>query len=151
LNLIGEEDSGAQLFHSGRVCAALAYEAEKEAKSTAEKAEKVAKKVKAQEDKLLKKVEAQERALQRQAKKEAKAQAKATKLAEKEAQKTQSKLAGKSKMKSLIVVLPYKKTLIDSARVVSFAEEVEVVPEGRSSNVLLSGRRKIYLPQRYKN
>jgi hypothetical protein len=32
LNLIGEEDSGAPLFHSSRVRAALAHEAEKEAK-----------------------------------------------------------------------------------------------------------------------
>ena len=71
---------------------------------------------------------------------------KAAKLAEKKAQKTRSKLTGKDKMKSLIVVLPYKKTLIDSARIESFAEEIEVVPEGRGSNVLLSRKRNIYLP-----
>jgi hypothetical protein len=151
LNLIGGEDSGAQLFHSWRVHAALAYEAEKEAKATAEKTEKVAKKVKVQENKLLKRVEAQEKALQHHAEKGVKAQAKAAKLAEKKAQKTRFKLTGKDKMKSLIVVLPYKKTLIDSARVESFAEEIEIVPEGRGSNVLLSRKRNIYLPQRYKN
>ncbi|KAN0086761.1 hypothetical protein V8E54_000449 [Elaphomyces granulatus] len=47
LNLLGEEDFGAQLFHSSRVRAALAYEAEKEARVAAEKAEKEAKKAQA--------------------------------------------------------------------------------------------------------
>ena len=92
--------------------------------------------------KLLKKAEAQ---------KKVKAQAKAAKLAEKEAQKTQSKLTGKNKKKSLILVLLYKKTLNDSTRVLSFMEEVEVMPEGRGSNVLLSRKKKIYLPQQLKN
>ena len=96
-------------------------------------------------------MEAQEKALQHHAEKGVKAQAKAAKLAEKKAQKTRFKLTGKDKMKSLIVVLPYKKTLIDSARVESFAEKIEIVPEGRGSNVLLSRKRNIYLPQRYKN
>jgi hypothetical protein len=49
LNLVGEEDQGAQLFHASCVRAALAYEAEKEAKALVEKAEKIAKKVKAVE------------------------------------------------------------------------------------------------------
>jgi hypothetical protein len=44
LNLVVEEDSGAQLFHSSMVQAAKAYAAEKEAKEEAEKAEKEAKK-----------------------------------------------------------------------------------------------------------
>ena len=44
LNLVGEEDSGAQLFYALRVRAALAYKAEKEAVIVAEKAAKDARK-----------------------------------------------------------------------------------------------------------
>ena len=50
LNLVGEEDSGAQLFYSSRVQAALVYEAEKEAKLAVEKAEKASKKAKGAEN-----------------------------------------------------------------------------------------------------
>ena len=45
--MIGEEDSGAQLFHASRVRAALVFEAEKEAKQAAERAENFEKKVQA--------------------------------------------------------------------------------------------------------
>jgi hypothetical protein len=40
LNLLGETDTGAQLFHSSRVLAALAYEVEKNKKAAIEKADK---------------------------------------------------------------------------------------------------------------
>ncbi|TAQ86407.1 hypothetical protein B7494_g5258 [Chlorociboria aeruginascens] len=79
LNLVGEEDSGAQLFHSSRVRAALAFEAEKKAIATADKVEKDARKARALENKQLKEVEVQEKALQRQVDKEIKAQARAIK------------------------------------------------------------------------
>ena len=51
LNLVGEEDTGAQLFHFSRVYAALEYQAAKEAVGQAEKAEKEAKKAQAAENK----------------------------------------------------------------------------------------------------
>ena len=45
LNLVGEEDGGAQLFHANKVRAALAYEAEKEAQVVVELAGKEVRKV----------------------------------------------------------------------------------------------------------
>ena len=88
LNLVGEEDTGAQLFHSSRVYTALEYQSAKEAVGQAEKAEKEAKKAQAAENKQKKKDEAQEKALQRQVDREIKAQKKADKLAAKQAAKS---------------------------------------------------------------
>jgi hypothetical protein len=51
LNLVGEEDLGAQLFYSSRVHAALAYRAEQEALKEVEIAAKLAKKAQAIENK----------------------------------------------------------------------------------------------------
>ena len=105
LNLICEENNGAQIFALSQVHAALEYAATKEARVTAEKAERVAKKVQAAENKQKKKVEDQEKALQRQNEREAKAEVKAKEKAERDAQKNQSKIQKKNGKKSLIIVL----------------------------------------------
>ena len=73
LNLIGEENNGAQIFAPSQVHAALEYAAAKETRTIAEKAEKVAKKVQAAENKQKKKAEAQEKAFECQKEREAKA------------------------------------------------------------------------------
>jgi hypothetical protein len=91
LNLFGEEDQSTQLIHASRICAALIYEAEKEAKAMVERNEKIAKKVKAVENKQRNQLEIQERALQYRLDREAKTQVKAEKLAVKKAQKNQFK------------------------------------------------------------
>jgi hypothetical protein len=65
LNLVGEEDSGARLFHSSQVRAALAFEAEKQAKEAVEKAAKDAKKALIVENRKQREQEAQEKAVQR--------------------------------------------------------------------------------------
>ena len=49
--MVGEEDSGAQLFYSSRVRATLTFKAEKEAKEKAKRAEKDTKKALAVENK----------------------------------------------------------------------------------------------------
>ena len=149
--MVGEEDSSAQLFHASRVHAALAYEAEKEAAVVVEKAAKDAKKAQAIENKQRKEAEAQKKALQCQVDREVKAQAKAEKEAAKEAQKKQLKLPKKNGKKSLIIVLPYKKTSNSSMKVVSFAKEVEVVGEVEGSKMAETRTRKIKLPERFKN
>ena len=41
LNLCGEEDNGALLYHSSRVCVAIVFEAEQEAKEVAERLRKL--------------------------------------------------------------------------------------------------------------
>jgi hypothetical protein len=87
LNLVGEEDTGPQLFHSSRVFVAQGFEAEKQAKVAAEKADKEAKKAQGAENKRKKEQEAKERALQRQVVRDAKAAEAAKKLAAKEAKK----------------------------------------------------------------
>ena len=74
LNLIGEEDFGAQLFHVSRVHAALAFEAEKEAKQAAERAEIFEKKAQAALNKQRKEEEARERVMRCQTKKDMRAQ-----------------------------------------------------------------------------
>ncbi len=150
LNLLGEEDIGAQLFHSSRVYAALEFQAAKEATEQAEKAGKEAKKAQATENKQRKEVEAQEKAVQRRLDREVKAQAKADKLAAKEAIKTQPRVAKRNEKKSLIVVLPYKKASIGSTKAVTFAEHVEVVTEGEGSKIVATRTRTIHLPQRFK-
>ena len=71
--MVGEEDSGAQLFYSSRVRATLTFKAEKEAKEKAERAEKDTKKALAVENKKRKEQEAEERAVQRQIVKDIKA------------------------------------------------------------------------------
>jgi hypothetical protein len=73
LNLISEEDSGAQLFHMSKVCAALAFEAEKEAKQATERTEKFEKKAQAVLNKQRKEEEAQERAMRRHTEKDMRA------------------------------------------------------------------------------
>ena len=135
LNLVGEEDSGAQLFHSSKVQAALAYEAEKEAKLAVEKAEKASKKAKGVENRQRKEEQAKERALQRQVAAEAKAKAKAEKLAAKEARKKALQAKKDSQKKSLIVVLQLKKPSKELIKVVRFEEEVEVVREVGGSHI----------------
>jgi len=151
LNLVGEEDSGAQLFYSSRVQAALVYEAEKEAKLAVEKAEKASKKAKGAENRQRKEEQAQERALQRQVATEARAKAKAEKLATKEARKEALRAKKDSQKKSLIVVLQLKRPSKELTKVVRFIEEVEVVGEVRGSHVRETRTRAISLLQRYKN
>jgi len=151
LNLVGEEDSGAQLFYSSRVQAALTYEAEKEAKLAVEKAEKASKKAKGAENRQRKEEQAQERALQRQVATEARAKAKAEKLATKEARKEALRAKKDSQKKSLIVVLQLKRPSKELTKVVRFIEEVEVVGEVRGSHVRETRTRTISLLQRYKN
>ena len=151
LNLVGEEDSGAQLFHSSKVQAALAYKAEKEAKLAVEKAKKASKKAKGVENRQRKEEQAKERALQRQVAAEAKAKAKAEKLAAKEARKKALQAKKDSQKKSLIVVLQLKKPSKELIKVVRFEEEVEVVREVGGSHVQGTRTRAISLPQRYKN
>jgi hypothetical protein len=150
LNLVGEEDPGAQLFHSSRVQAAKAFAAAKEAAEQAEKAEKESRKTKAAENKQKRKAEAEEKALQRQVEREVKAQEKADKLAAKNTQKKQPKLTKKSDTKSLVVVLPYKKTLNSSMKAVTFATYVEVVGEEEGSEISRTRTRTINLPARFK-
>ena len=87
MNLVSEENSGAELHHSSTLRVALAFEAEREAIAVAEKAEKDAKKVQAEENKQRKEAEAQEKAVQRQVGNDLKAAAAAEKLAAKEAKK----------------------------------------------------------------
>jgi hypothetical protein len=71
--LVGEEDNGAQLFHSSRVRATLTFKAEKEAKEKAKKAGKDTKKALTVENKKRKAQEAKEKAVQRQVVKDVKA------------------------------------------------------------------------------
>ena len=151
LNLVGEEDSGAQLFNTNRVRAVLTYRAEQEAKAAAEKSEKSAKKALAQENKQKKEEEAQERALQRQVEREAKAEIKAKKTAEKEAKKEATKAAKTSQKKSLIVKLPLKSLSNVTTKVVSFVEEVDVIGEVEGVHLRQTRTRAISLPHRYKN
>jgi hypothetical protein len=151
LNLLGEEDSGAQLFHSSRVRAALAYEAEKEARVAAEKVEKEVKKAQAAENKQRREAEAREKTLQRQIEKEAKARAKAEKLAEKEARKRQPKQPKENEKKSLIVVLRYKKTSNSSTQAVSVDGGVEEVGEVGGAKTTRTRTRRINLPERFRN
>ena len=58
LNLVGEEDTSAQLFHSSRVRTMSAFKAEIQVKTVAEKAEKEAKKIQGVENKRRKEQEA---------------------------------------------------------------------------------------------
>jgi hypothetical protein len=152
LNLIGEENNGAQIFVPSQVHAALEYAAAKETRTTAEKAEKVAKKVQAAENKQKKKAEAQEKALQHQKEKEAKAEVKAKEKAERDARKNQSKIQKKNGKKSLIIVLSLRNTVSSLVKAVMPAEHVEIVTEkeGRSQITSTTGR-KIKLPQRFRS
>ena len=136
LNLVGEEDIGAQLFHSSKVQVAKAYAAEKDAKEQAEKAEKEAKKAQATENKH---------------KKEVKAQEKADKLAVKHATKSQSNVTKEKEKKSLIVILSYKNTSIGSTKSVTFAKHVEIVTEEKGSKMVGTRTRQINLPARFKH
>jgi Skp family chaperone for outer membrane proteins len=150
LNLVGEENTGAQIFPPSQVRAALDYAAAKKAEAEAEKAAKAAKKAQAAENKQKKKAEAQEKALQRQVERETKAQTKAEEKAAKEAQKKQSTLQKKNEKKSLIVVLPLKSTSRSSTKAVTFAEHIEVVVEEEGSQMTSTTGRKIKLPQRFR-
>ena len=151
LNLVGEEDTGAQLFHSSRVYAALEYQAVKEAAEQAKKAEKEAKKVQAAENKQRKEDKAQEKALQRQVNQEVKAQKKADKLAAKQVTKSQPKVIKEKGKKSLSVILPYKKASNSSTKVVTFAEHVEVIIKEKGSKIVKTRTCKIHLPQRFQS
>ena len=144
--MVGEEDTGAQLFHSSRICTALEYQAAKEAVEQAEKAEKEAKKVQAAENKQKKKDEAQEKALQRQVDREVKAQEKADKLAAKQAAKSQPKVVKEKGKKSLTTILLYKNASSSSIKAVTFVEYIEVVIEGEGSKIVEIRTRKIHLP-----
>ena len=150
LNLLGEADTGAQLFHSSRVRAALAYEAEKNEKAAIEKADKEAKKIQGQENKRRKKEEAEKRALQRQVARDLKAQAAAEKQAAKESKRMQQKLPKNAQKQSYIVKLPLKAISNSSAKAVTFAEDVEVVGEAEGSKIGRSKTREIKLPERFK-
>jgi hypothetical protein len=150
LNLVGEEDTGAQLFHSLKVRAALAYQAEKEAKERAEKAEKDIKKAVATENKKRKAQEAEERALQRQVAKDIRAQNVAEKLAVKEAKKQQPEQSAGGKKQSLIVVLLLKKPASLPVKTVAFAKEVEVVLQVEGSKSATTRTRRVNLPARFK-
>ena len=55
LNLVGEKDTSAQLFHSSKVYTTLEYQVVKETTKQAKKAEKKAKKVQVAENKQKKK------------------------------------------------------------------------------------------------
>ena len=57
----------------------------------------------------------------------------ADKLAQREAKKKQLELLKKSRKKSLIIVLLYKKVSNYSTKVVIFVEEVNIVIEGEGS------------------
>jgi hypothetical protein len=150
LNLIGEENNGAQIFAPSQVHAALEYAAAKEARTTAEKAEKVAKKVQAAENKQ-KKAEAQEKALQRQKEREAKAEVKAKEKAERDARKNQSKMQKKNGKKSLIIVLLLQNTAGSLVKAVMPVEHVEIVAEEEGSQITSTTGRKIKLPQRFRS
>ena len=150
LNLVGEEDTGAQLFHSSRIRAALAYRAEQDALKEVETAAKLVKKAQALENKQRKEQEAEERALQRQVVKESKAQAKAIQLAAKEARKTQATLSKKDKKKTLKVVLPIKFPSKGLVKAVRFVEDVQLEEEGGGSEMRRSRTREVRLPHRFK-
>jgi predicted Zn-dependent protease len=152
LNLIGEENNGAQIFAPSQVHAALEYAAAKEAKATVEKAEKVAKKVQAAENKQKKKAEAREKALRRQKEREAKVEAKTKEKAEKNARKKQSKMQKENGKKSLIIVLLLQNTAGSLVKAVMPVEEhVEIVAEEEGSQITSTTGRKIKLPQRFRS
>jgi hypothetical protein len=150
LNLVGKEDTGAQIFSPHQVLAAKEYAATNQAEIDAEKAGKAAKKVVAAENKQRKEEEAQEKALQRQVDKEAKAQAKAEEKAAKEAQNKQPEVQKKNGKESFIVVLPIKFTPSSSTKIVTFAEHIEVVVNEEGSQMTSAAGRKIKLPQRFR-
>jgi hypothetical protein len=150
LNLLGEADTGAQLFHSSRVCAALAYEAEKNEKAAIEKADKEAKKIQGQENKRRKKEEAEKRVLQCQVARDLKAQAAAEKQAAKESKRMQQKLPKNNQKQSYIVKLPLKAISNSSAKAVSFAEDVEVVSKAKGSKIGRTKTWEIKLPEHFK-
>jgi len=91
-----------------------------------------------------------EKALQRQLAKEERELEQAKKLAEKEAKKKLPKLSKKTKKKSLIIILKYEKTFLQSLRSVRFMEEVEVVREKEGVKMTILSGRTINLPARYK-
>jgi hypothetical protein len=141
LNLVGEEDSGPQLFHTARViaaqehCTKLTIKAEQEKlKKEARKQEKDAKKKREAKDK-------ETRAIERQIAKEAKVEREAQEKAKQEAQKKLSKVAKKGQKKSFIVILKYKKDSNSFIERLKFAEDIEVTS---------SVKRVINLPARYK-
>ena len=70
----------------------------------------------------------------------------ADKLAQREAKKRQVELLKKDRKKSLIVVLPYKKTSNYSIEVVIFVEKVNIVIEEKGSERAQTRTRKINLP-----
>ena len=151
LNLVGEEDNGAQFFHTAQVCLAIAVQAEKEAVQQAKKTLIAAKKIQAKENKEQKQVEIEERAIQCQIAKNVRAQNQAEKQAAKEAKKNQPKLLKTNKKQSLIVKLPYKKASNSSNKVVRFVEDMEVVAEVERVHLGQTCTRSIILPARYKN
>ena len=71
-------------------------------------------------------------------------------MAAKEAVKTQLKVTKGNEKKSLIVVLPYKKTFIGSTKTVAFAEHIEIVAKEKGSEMITTRTRKIQLPQRFR-
>jgi hypothetical protein len=151
LNLVGEEDSGAQLFHTSRVRVAQAFAAEKEAAIQAEKAAKAEKKALVVQNKQRKALEAEERAVQRQVNRELKAQKQADKVAAKKLKKREEQLPKGTEKESLIVVLLYKKTSNQFLEVATFAEPVQVVVEGEGSKTTSTRTRSINLPSRFKD
>ena len=150
LNLLSETDTWFQLFHSFRVCTALAYKAEKNEKATIEKADKETKKAQGQENICKKKEEAEKRALQRQVAKDLKAQVAAEKQAAKESKRIQQKLPKNIQKQSYIAKLPLKTISNSSAKAVTFAEDVEVVGEAEGSKIGRTKTREIKLPERFK-
>jgi len=150
LNLVGKEDTGAQIFKPEQVLAAKEYAAKKQADIDTKKAETAAKKVVAAENKQRKEEEAQERAIQRQVGREAKVQAKAEEKAVKKIQKKQSAVQKKTEKTSLTVILPVKFTLESSTEAVTVVQPIEVVEEKEGSKMTTTAGRKIKLPQRYR-
>jgi hypothetical protein len=105
LNLLGEDNSAPQLFSPGRVQAAKAFQAQKEAIEVERKAAVAQKKAQGLENRLQKEKEKQERALQRAIRKEEVQEAKAQKQAEvqarKEAQKAAKEVQEQTKLESI--------------------------------------------------
>jgi hypothetical protein len=151
LNLVGEEDSGAQLFHTSRVRVAQAFAAEKEAAIQAEIAAKASKKALVAQNKQRKQVEAEERAVQRQVNRELKAQKQADKGAANKLKKKEEQLPKGTEEESPIVVLPYKKTSNRFLKVATSAEPVQVVVEEEGSKTASTRTRSINLPSRFRN
>jgi hypothetical protein len=132
LNLLGEDNSGPQLFSPGRVQAARAYQAEKQAVEEQKKEEAAQKRAQMKENKLQKENDKQERAVQRAIRKEEAKVAKAKKQEEIQARKEAQKASKDAQEQAKI-----ERTIAKELKKVSSAQTTQenaptslVIPKG---------------------